>query len=502
MNVTRIGRSVIVAVAGVAVLALSGTASAVTVNKCAAGKKKCAVTKLKALITCHVKAERKGVVVEQACLDKAKAKFDGGAEPAKGCFAKLEAKEKQNKPETVCQTKGDTAAIEDKIDAFVDDVVTELDPGFPVPVKNKCSAGKKKCASAKLAALLGCHVKAEHKGVIDPACIQKAKDKFDGTKEGVPNPAKSCFAKLEAKEKQNKPETVCQTKGDTAAIGAKIDAFVDDLVCELDPTSDTCVGPPATPTVVSFEIGTSTALSGFEFHVGYPAAKGSFRGSNELVQCVTDTALGVFISNHQADQDNLITLIATAGRLGLPTTIACTFDVAANQVLSVDDLTIIVDEVTAADGGVGDPNDLVVTTSLADSTEACLGGTAIIDVQVDSQYTDLALTVGYSPSLVTIPGTGAVDGRVGIGPLGGLSVAEDIDTGSDGIDDAVHITFAGSETNYQGLFAEVHFDCMTPLSAADLASFTCTVDAASNGGAGEIVAGCNVSRIGFQSTLP
>src|SRR5690349_17091556 len=86
------------------------TASA---NKCSAGKVKCVVNKTKALLGCHGKAASKGLTVDPACLAKAKAKFDGGVDPAKGCFEKLEAKgEKAGaKPDAVCPTSNDTAAF-------------------------------------------------------------------------------------------------------------------------------------------------------------------------------------------------------------------------------------------------------------------------------------------------------------------------------------------------------------------------------------------------------
>ncbi len=107
---------------------------------------------------------------------------------------------------------------------------------------NACSAGKKTCVAKKAAAILKCHSKNEKPPGLLPAafasCIQKAKDKFDG---GT-NPPKGCFAKLEAKFPVG-----CLTTGDTAALEAKVDAFVDDVVCELDAGSGTCLATP-TPT--------------------------------------------------------------------------------------------------------------------------------------------------------------------------------------------------------------------------------------------------------------
>jgi hypothetical protein len=103
---------------------------------------------------------------------------------------------------------------------------------------NACAAGKMACVAKKAAAILKCRSKSEKPPGLPPAtlaaCIQRVRDKFDG---GT-NPAKGCFAKLEAKGG-------CLTTSDMAALEAKVDAFVDDAACALDAGSGTC---PATPT--------------------------------------------------------------------------------------------------------------------------------------------------------------------------------------------------------------------------------------------------------------
>jgi hypothetical protein len=109
------------------------------------------------------------------------------------------------------------------VDALVSDVVSELDPAFPTPTLNRCSAGKKKCVIKKVAALLKCYERAANTGTnVDQACLQKARAKFDGGAD----PSTECFAKLEAKGG-------CLTTGDATPIENKVDAFVTDVVCEL-----------------------------------------------------------------------------------------------------------------------------------------------------------------------------------------------------------------------------------------------------------------------------
>ena len=245
------GIAALSAVAFVAVVAFgAGTASAQ--NKCLAGKTKCVNKKMSALLKCHNTAEKTGLPVDPACLAKATGKFDGGTKgPAAACFAKLEAKN-----DGPCVTFGDLAAEESKVDAFVLDVVQELDPGYPAPILNTCSAGKKKCVLKKAAGKLKCDEKCQKDptkcGAVLTDCLQKATDKFDG---GTV-PTKGCFEKLEA-------TPGCITVDDTAALEAKVDAFIADVRFELEhpatPTPMVTTTPTATETPLPTLTPTSTA---------------------------------------------------------------------------------------------------------------------------------------------------------------------------------------------------------------------------------------------------
>ncbi len=188
-------------------------------NKCLAGKIGCVSKKKACLLQCYNKAlGARHPVDPTACLQKCRDEFTGGAVPTNGCFAKLEADNAGP-----CKTTGDTEALEVKIDAFVRDVVAELDPQFPTLPLNKCAAGKVKCISAKDKCVLSVHAKAAKVGPPpDATALAKCRAKYDGTV-----PTKGCFAKLEAK-------VGCLTTGDTAAIEAKDDAFIDDVLCELN----------------------------------------------------------------------------------------------------------------------------------------------------------------------------------------------------------------------------------------------------------------------------
>ncbi len=90
---------------------------AIDKSKCGVAKKKCASKKLKSLLKCYAKAQKPGKPVDTSelddCLATAMAKFDGGAKPDKGCFAKLEAKRDND-----CQPPtGNSAEVEAVIDS-------------------------------------------------------------------------------------------------------------------------------------------------------------------------------------------------------------------------------------------------------------------------------------------------------------------------------------------------------------------------------------------------
>lgn len=198
---------------------------------CSVRKKLCVAKKATGLLACHRKAEIHGTTPNANCVYKVRSRFDGSLlvppNPSKGCFEKAEAK-----LTATCLTFDDTAALEAKVDAFVDTVVTALDPGYPTPIQNACSAQKKDCVRKKVADLLKCHMIAEKHGVplADPKiakCLLKARSKLPG-----------CFAKAELAN-----VGTCLTTGDAAAIEAEVDAFVDDVVCALDPTGGTCPEP-------------------------------------------------------------------------------------------------------------------------------------------------------------------------------------------------------------------------------------------------------------------
>jgi hypothetical protein len=93
---------------------------------------------------------------------------------------------------------------------------------------SKCNAAKKKCIGKYVAAVLGCHAKAEGKGVaVASACVSKAVAKITGG-------GKGCFDKNDAKVGND-----CSTTGNAPQQLAEADALIADVVKAVDPAYPT-----------------------------------------------------------------------------------------------------------------------------------------------------------------------------------------------------------------------------------------------------------------------
>ena len=112
--------------------------------KCLAGKTKCVAKKGTGLLKCHTNAETPGKPADPnagGCVDKVVAKFDGGVDPTKGCFEKLENKSHERLHHVRRHGLGAKSAVDSCVAAFVDAI-------DPAPItQTKCGAGKKKCVS-------------------------------------------------------------------------------------------------------------------------------------------------------------------------------------------------------------------------------------------------------------------------------------------------------------------------------------------------------------------
>src|SRR6185503_3756142 len=124
------------------------------------------------------------------------------------------------------------ATMQSAADAFVAAVVSAVDPAYPAPIIDRCSAGKKKCVSKLVHGLIKCHAKYEgHNLPTDPACLAKVMLKFDG---GL-LPEKGCFERLETRY-----PGACQTVDDTSALETAATDFAQDVACDLDPYQAVC----------------------------------------------------------------------------------------------------------------------------------------------------------------------------------------------------------------------------------------------------------------------
>ncbi len=228
-------------VAGVMALTAETGAAAVQ-SKCVVAKSKCVAKNADGVLKCEQKAETPGKPLDpntDGCVTKVQDKFDGGAEPAKGCIEKLESKTPND-----CVTADDTASLDALVDQCVATLVAAIDPGDDE--QSKCGVGKMKCAQKKLGGLLKCHQKSETPGKpMDPNaadCVTKVKAKFDGGAD----PAKGCFTKLEAKSGND----CLPPLGNQADVELLVDACTATIVAALEsaPTTTTTTVPTTTST--------------------------------------------------------------------------------------------------------------------------------------------------------------------------------------------------------------------------------------------------------------
>lgn len=185
-------------------------AQTVVVNPCAGAKALCVGKHAKALLQCHQRAEVRGAAVDPTCIQKADAKL-------LACVTQAEAK-------PPCLTLGDGVTLTNGNEAYVQYVVPQLDPAYPTPIRNKCSAAKKKAVADTIARRLTCLSRAfkREPGVVDPACLADAE------------------AKLAAGIAKAETKTPCLTTGDAAAIETGVDAFFADRLAALSASGPDC----------------------------------------------------------------------------------------------------------------------------------------------------------------------------------------------------------------------------------------------------------------------
>jgi hypothetical protein len=203
-------------------------------SKCTGGELKAAGKKAGGKAKCWSKADGKGVAVDGTCLSGAEGKFSAS-------YAKAVTK-------GGCVNTTDAGTIETKVDAFITDLVTEINGGTGAPAANKCSSKEIGAAGKKAGGLLKCYAKAAAKNIpLDSACTGKAVTKFGAswTKAAALAP--------------------CLTTIDATTIENKVDAFAADVNSELTAggggggCTGTNTGPCAcgspTPTSLNFTTG-------------------------------------------------------------------------------------------------------------------------------------------------------------------------------------------------------------------------------------------------------
>ena len=199
------------AIASIAFLAAAPGAA--LAGKCSSGEAKATGKKASCKGSVFSKAAAKNLPADPAKLQKCEDKFSAS-------FAKAQSAGD-------C-TSGVTAGAEEtKVDNFVNDLNTELAVG---PLPSKCQAAKLKAGGKKASCKLGVHAKGLAKNLApDPVKLQACTDKFS-----------AAFAKAET-------GTTCGTSANATTIENKVDAFVADIVDDVNPPPTTTTLLPACP---------------------------------------------------------------------------------------------------------------------------------------------------------------------------------------------------------------------------------------------------------------
>jgi hypothetical protein len=252
-----------------------------TAAGCHASKAKCVIKMKSCLLGCWGKAIKGGIAPDPACLEKCRTGFLANPATGKGCM------EKANLKNAGCSNLdlSQVALMRAKIDAHVTDLVGLLKPGN-VNVINGCTAGKVKCVSKYNACVLGIVGKAFKAGgpvgdltkcnasLVDPvgkvSCVTKLEDKNPALLEDnvTPNP------------------TACLTYNDAGALKAADDAFVNDVIYNLqagpqDMATKRCVSNTFTQCTVDGDCGGGVGDCQFFFGSPLPLAAGG------VASCVT-----------------------------------------------------------------------------------------------------------------------------------------------------------------------------------------------------------------------
>ena len=176
-------------------------------SKCTAAKYNAAGQRVADEAKCFGKAVKKGGGVDSACLLK-----------AEGMFASLFMKAESHAD--CLAPKGDAGTVAATVDAFVDDIGrTVTGSAGGAFVASKCNAKKIEAVGTTAGAKAKCESKAARKGAaVAPGCLSNADGKFG-----------HAIGKAEGKGD-------CTQKGQRATLEARVGAFMDALMSQLQPT--------------------------------------------------------------------------------------------------------------------------------------------------------------------------------------------------------------------------------------------------------------------------
>ena len=289
-------KSVVGATALAVILAFAGTADAQ--NKCLAGKIKC-VSKKKSCLTQASSPRPTTRVFRSTGRSSRSVRTSSTARPIRPRAASRSSRpSRRSRSRDVCAPSDDTAAIESMVDAFVLDVVTDVDPGVPHSQSSTDARPERRSAAPDArrtgsSAAIGRRPKL---GVaVDTACLAQVPDEV---RRWRGSGYKGCIEKLETQVPAGEPDAVSDVLDDTAAIEAEADAFDADVLAELsspgfDLDTRRCTGNTRTKCTGNADCSGVGGTCEFYFGTAAPAlARGvsTLRDRNQVNGTITGTA--------------------------------------------------------------------------------------------------------------------------------------------------------------------------------------------------------------------
>jgi hypothetical protein len=220
-------------------VAMPQIASAQTAQICLSGQNRYAGTAARGAIRCHVKAMRKGLAVDPACISEREAWMTSR-------YTSIE-------NDSLCLTEPAAAAVW----ASIDPMVSNFAAALPL-TGGRCAFRKLAALGSEFKQLLNCYAKAAEgsEAMVDPACILKAQTRLD-----------TVFIRFEDR-------FTCMTTGDAATLSSDATTVADTVGSYLRGMGTTTTSTTTTSTSMMLDdCPVNGAVDGCAAYRDNPACK-------------------------------------------------------------------------------------------------------------------------------------------------------------------------------------------------------------------------------------